>query len=198
MATLAKQMELSLPVSLSQLIDYLSAPTAVQFNSAGLPETQGITASATWTINAQGFWNFTGSLNNSDKITQQWAIGMALPVQGARFWTYAHGQVGPDLPLFSNNASWNYTGFDQKIIDFWPEIFGARSTKAATNLQVSINVGDVLEAIAIFGGGGAILAVGALLGPNGKGWHCDPPSVEPAGGPGGAGADVKMRCYPNE
>jgi hypothetical protein len=141
MATLVQQMQLSWPVSLSKLIGYLSAPTAVQFNSAGLPETSGIAASATWTLNAQGFWNFTGGVNNSNAITQQWAVGMKLPLQDQSFWVSASGQVGPNLPLFSNTASWNDTGFDQRIVDFWPEIYGARSATAAANLQTSINAG---------------------------------------------------------
>jgi hypothetical protein len=198
MATLAKQMRLSSPVSLRKLIGYLSAPTAVQFKSAGLPETSGVAASATWTLNAQGFWNFTGSVNNSNAITQQWAVGMALPVQGQTFWVNASGQVGPNLPLFNNNASWNYTGFEQQIVDFWPEIFGARSATAAANLQVSINVGDALEAVGIslgVAGVAALVAAVALLGPNGKGWSCDGPNLQ--GSDDGTGIDVTWKCTPN-
>ena len=200
MATLAKQMQLSWPVYLSKLIGYLSAPTAVQFNSAGLPETSGIAASAIWTLNAQGFWNFTGSVNNSNAITQQWAVGMALPLQSQTVWVNASGQVGPNLPLFSNTASWNNTGFDQRIVDFWPEIFGARSAAAAANLQVSINVGDALEAVGIFlgaAGVAALVAVAALLGPNGKGWNC-PTNPQVRGSDDGSGIDVVWKCVPNE
>jgi hypothetical protein len=198
MAILANQMDLSRPVSLRKLIDYLNAPTAVQFNSAGLAETSGIAASATWTLNAQGFWNFQGKLNNSNAITQQWAIGMVLPVQGQKFWTHAGGQVGPNLPLGNNNASWNYTGFEQTIVDFWPEIFGAnlQSATALTNLQVSINVGDALAAVGIYLGaaGGALgvvslVAAAALLGPNGEGWTCGDPQPVP-----GDGIGVQWTC----
>jgi hypothetical protein len=198
MATLAQQMELSRPVLLSKLIGYLSAPTAVQFKLTGVPEVSGVAASAAWTLNAQGFWNFTGSVNNSNAITQQWAVGMALPVQGQSFWVNAQGQVGPNLPLFSNTASWNYTGFDQRIVDFWPEIFGARSATAAANLQVSINAGDILEAVGIslgVAGVAALVAAVVLIGPDGKGgWQCDPPTVGVTGDAKGIGVEVTMKC----
>jgi hypothetical protein len=195
-AALASQMGLNRPVSVRTLIGFLTAPTAVQFNSSGLPEASGIAASATWTLNAQGFWNFTGSVNISNSITQQWAVGMALPLQGGQFWVNHSDQVGPNLPFFSNTASWNDMGFDQRIADAWPEIFGARarSATAAASLKVSINVGDVLEAVAIdlgVAGVAALLAAGALLGPNGKGWLCDPPQFVP-----GPGITVQMTCVP--
>jgi hypothetical protein len=195
MATLAQQMDLSRPVYLSKLIGDLSAPTAVQFNLTGVPEVSGVAASATWTLNAQGFWNFTGSVNNSNAITQQWAVGMALSLQGESLWVNHQGQVGPNLPLFSNTASWNDTGFDQRIIDSWPELFGARSTTAAGNLQVSINAGDIIEALGIYlgvAGVAALVAVVALLG-----WECpDKPTIKRSDD--GTGIDVGWRCYPKQ
>lgn len=200
MANLAGQMKLSRPASLRKVIDDLSAPTAVQFNSAGLPEASGIAANATWTLNAQGFWNFAGGVNNSNAITQQWAVGMALKVPGRTFWVNTSGQVGPNLPEFSNTASWNQTGFEQQIVDYWPAIFGARLTGATTNLQASINVGDALEAVGIYlgvAGVAALVAAAALLGPNGKGWQCDPPQLA-APEPGSSGIDVTMTCYPKK
>jgi hypothetical protein len=122
---------------------------------------------------------------------------MALHVQDTSFWVNANGQVGPNLPGFSNTASWNDTGFDQRIVDFWLAIFGARarSATAAATLQVSINVGDALEAAAIYlgvAGVAAFVAAEAIIGPNGTGWHCDPATPVP-----GPGINVEWRCYPN-
>jgi hypothetical protein len=140
---------------------------------------------------AQGAWNFTGNINNSNAITQQWGFGMSLNVfdaNGNPLAVAANGQVGPNLPGFSNNASWNQSGFDQRIVDLWPQIYGARSDSAGYDLKASINAGDVIEAVAI-SLGVAVVAFLALIGPNGHGWHCDTPVVD--------GQSVKMICYPN-
>lgn len=199
MAALAEQMQLSRPVSLRTLIADLSAPTAVQFSS-GVLDTSGIAASANWILNAQGFWNFTGSLNNSNAITQQYALGMALNVRdanGNKLWVRHSDQVGPNLPSFSNTASWTDQGWDQRIVDFWPAIFGerAQSATAAADLKVSINVGDALEAVGIFLGAaviGALVGYEILLGPTGTGWHCEGPVFVP-----GPGITIQWICYPN-
>jgi hypothetical protein len=189
MATLAEQMQLSPPVYLSKMIGFLNPPTAVQFNIVGLPESSGIAAGGTWTLNAQGFWNFTGGVNNSNAITQSWAVSMMLPV--GSLWVYASGQVGPNLPLFDNTASWNLTGFDQAIVDLWPQIFGAQSAGARAKLHVSINLEDVFDSIAAWAGAPvttALVAAAELLGAHGTGYSCPAPES-------GTG---QWECYPNQ
>ena len=194
MATLAQRMNLSRPVSLRHLLGFLGPPTAVQFNSGTL-RTSGIAASGLWSLNAQGFWNFTGSLNNSDAIPQQFGFGMALNVRdanGNRLGVAHSDQVGPNLPLFNNNASWNETGFDQRIIDLWPAIFGARSAGAATRLDVSIDAGDVLVDLGLVAGAVFIAAAGLFIG--GRRWQCDPVTVQAT--EGGTGVEGVWRCSP--
>jgi hypothetical protein len=189
MAALTEQMHLSRPVSLRALIGDLSAPTAVQFSSGPL-RAQGCLASAYWTLNAQGFSNFSGSINNSDAITQQYAVGMTLNVRDANgdaIGVMHSGQVGPNLPLFNNNASWNDTGFDQRILDLWPSIFGLQYSSAAADLKVSDNVADSIEAVlevlleAVAGAVAVVVVVvgGALL-VGGKLYTCAPTNNQAA------------------
>jgi hypothetical protein len=78
MAILANQMDLSRPVSLRKLIGYLSGDNAVQFNSAGLPETSGIAASATWTLQNTNYWG-QAPINPGTIGTNQTAEQVEIP-----------------------------------------------------------------------------------------------------------------------
>ena len=138
MAVLAARMNLYRPVSLRKLIGDLGPPTAVMFSSGNISTSiagGNVAGSATWILNSQGFWNFQGSINNSSLVSLHFGFGMALNVKDANgnpLGVIQADSIGPALPLFSNNASWNQTGYDQRIVDLWPAVFGARISPPTT------------------------------------------------------------------
>ena len=176
--------------------DYL--PEAVAFTSGTLgPST--VTASATWTLNNQGFWNFSGSIHESGVLGQDYGFGMTLDVTdsaGNPISVVHTGSVGPNLPLLNPNDSWNDEGFDQRIIDLWPSIVSATSQ---SGLSVHTDPIQVFEGILeILGVGAAALLIaagGVLIGGDGKDWTCDStPTLQPT--PDGQGVDVVWTCRP--
>jgi len=179
-------------------------PKSIGFVSGTL-KALGASASAKWALNAQGNWNYSGSINNQEVLASDYSLGMALTVRDAqgKYLTVAHSSnVGPDLPLFNNNDSWTDQGFDQRIVDLWPAIVSAHSSAM---LSVSTDAFDaVIEglgaAIAVVEGieivaAAAVMAVLAVAAGAGS-WTCDSPTwgiVQ--GNNGGVAAEVVFTCH---
>lgn len=165
-------------------------PQALAFASGTLgPSTA--TASATWVLNAQGFWNFSGSIHESGVIGHAYGFGMALNVKdanGVGFAVVHSGSVGPNLPGGTNDDGWSDTGFDQRIIDLWPTIVSARSSAGLNVTTDAIHIFDaVLTALGV-----VVLAV--LVAAGGGHVQCEnSPTVER--NERGDGVDVIWRCH---
>jgi hypothetical protein len=159
-------------------------PQAIVFSSGTLgPST--VTASAFWLLNAQGYWNFIGSIHESGVIGHAYCLGMALNVKdsdGIGFAVEHHGSVEGNTPLGGNDDQWKDFGFDQRIIDLWPSIVSARSS-AYLDVTTDLDhiVVAVLEALGI-----AIVALLAVA--EGRNWSCQGPTLAP--GEGGRGVDI--------
>jgi hypothetical protein len=172
-------------------------PQAIQFSSGTLgPSTT--TGSAFWTLNAQGFWNFSGSVHESGLVGHAYGFGMSLNVQDPNGWgpVVVHsGSVGQNLgPIGNPNDSWSDSGFDQRVIDLWPAIVSAQSL-ATLNVDTDAShiLPAVLEALGIVHAVG-LLVVGLVIG--GQGWTCDRATVQGSGDNGGFGVDVTWTCHP--
>jgi len=167
-------------------------PQAVAFASGTLgPSTT--TASATWVMNAQGFWNFSGSIHESGVIGHAYGFGMALNVKdanGVGFAVVKSGSVGPNLPGGTTDDSWSLTGFDQRIIDNWPTIVSAQSSAGLNVTTDPIHIFDaVLTAL-------GVVFVAVLFAAGFQGFQCeDSPTVEPD--ESGDGVNLVWRCYKN-
>jgi hypothetical protein len=135
-------------------------PSAIAFES-GLLGALGVSGMAQWTLNAQGYWNYTGSVTNSEILSTNYSFGIALNItdsQGNYPAVVYSATVAPDLPFFSNTDSWNVSGYDPRIIELWPAIVKARSV---SKISAATNALDaVLEGlIALVGGGAAAVAI---------------------------------------
>jgi hypothetical protein len=173
-------------------------PQSVAFSTPTLgPST--VTSSATWVLNSQGFWQFTGSIHESGIIGQNYAFGMFLDgvadAQGNPVSVVHAGSVGPHLPFSNDNDSWNDQGFDQRIVDLWPQIAQA---SVGWDLSVHYTLGEVLEALAEAIGVGVVAAALAIGGAVfGSDYTCDKtPTVEAT--PDGRGVDAVWHCYPKK
>jgi hypothetical protein len=173
-------------------------PQSVAFTTPVLgPST--VTSSATWVLNSQGFWQFTGSIHESGMIGQSYAFGMFLDgvvdAQGNPISVVHSGSVGPDLPFVDDNDSWNDQGFDQRIVDLWPQIAQAAM---GYDLSVHYTLDEVLEGLA--GAiGAAVVAAALVIGGVvfGSDYTCDStPGVGAT--PDGHGVDVVWHCYPKK
>ena len=170
-------------------------PQSVAFSTPPLgPST--VTGSATWVLNSQGFWQFSGSIHESGIIGQSYAFGMYLDgvtdTQGNPLSVVHTGSVGSDLPFSNNNDSWNDQGFDQRIADLWPQIAQAA---AGWDLSVHYTLGGVLEALAEAIGEAVVAAALAIGGAAfASQYTCDKtPSIEAT--PDGQGVDAVWHCY---
>ena len=169
-------------------------PQAVAFNS-GHRSTATASGNATWTLNAQGFWNFSGNANEGGVLGEEYAFGMALNVNDANGNPIAvnhQGSLGPNIPFGNNNDSWTDEGFDQQIADRWPEIVAARSRADMQASTDPLHVFEgVLEALGL-AAAAPLLVVGLVIA--GHGYTCDPVQVSASGDNGGMAVDVSWTC----
>lgn len=173
-------------------------PQAETFLSGTLgPST--VTASATWTLNNQGFWNFNGHIHESGVLGHDYGFGMVLNVKDANgnsIGVVHSGSVEPNLPFSNPDDSWNDQGFYQRIVDLWPAIANAT---CHSGLNVTTTPGQILEGVLELLGVGAVAVLvavgGALIGSDGKNWECpNSPQVNVSGDNGGVGVDVVWQC----
>ncbi len=142
-------------------------PNLIAFTSGSLTALSA-TASVVWTLAANGYWRYSGSIKNSEVLASNYSLGMKLNViiDGKPLPIVHTGTVGPDLPFFNNTDSWEDQGIDDRIRLHWREILAAHSSAV---LSVSTNAFDaVLEGlgltVAVYYGAAlvAAVAVGAV------------------------------------
>ena len=175
--------------SITTSLDVL--PQAIAFSSGTLgPSTT--TASAQWTLNAQGFWNFTGRIHESGLVGHAYGFGMALNVKdanGVGFAAVHSGSVDANLPLMRNDDSWSDSGGPEtRIIDNWPSIVSARSS---VELNVTTNAIYIFDAVIEALG---VVVVAVLVAAGVGHLECDEfPTVERS--PDGSGVDLVWHCH---